>query len=90
VDEHCDDANNAKPVVAPAYTHERMRAAFESVARAAKSHGKAMGSAGRAPGFRVPELAVAARCALPDRRLRCRLHLSAGRADVKQLRELKL
>jgi 2-keto-3-deoxy-L-rhamnonate aldolase RhmA len=27
------------------YTHERMRAAFESVARAVKGHGKAMGSA---------------------------------------------
>jgi len=27
------------------YTHERMRAAFETVARAAKGHGKAMGSA---------------------------------------------
>jgi 2-keto-3-deoxy-L-rhamnonate aldolase RhmA len=28
------------------YTHERMRAAFETVARAAKSHGKAMGVGG--------------------------------------------
>ena len=28
----------------------------------------------RAPGLRVPELALAARRALPDRRLRCRLH----------------
>jgi hypothetical protein len=56
------------------YTHERMRAAFETVARAAKGHGKAIGGRRRAPGFRVPELAVAARRALPDRRLRCRLH----------------
>jgi 4-hydroxy-2-oxoheptanedioate aldolase len=32
------------------YTHERMRAAFEAVARAAKSHGKAMGVGG-APRF---------------------------------------
>src|SRR5689334_16026462 len=28
------------------YTHERMRAAFETVARAAKGHGKAMGGGG--------------------------------------------
>ena len=55
------------------YTHERMRAAFETVARAAKGHSKAMGSAACAR-IRVPELAITARRALPDRRLRCRLH----------------
>ena len=56
------------------YTHERMRAAFETVARAAKGSRQGDGGRRRAAGFRVPELAVAARRALPDRRLRCRLH----------------
>jgi 2-keto-3-deoxy-L-rhamnonate aldolase RhmA len=56
------------------YTHERMRAAFETVARAAKDHGKAMGAGRGAPGFRISDVAVAARRALSDRRLRCRLH----------------
>ena len=42
--------------------------------RAAKRPRQGDGGRRRAPGFRVPELAVAARRALPDRRLRCRLH----------------
>jgi 2-keto-3-deoxy-L-rhamnonate aldolase RhmA len=56
------------------YTHERMRAAFGD--RRSSGEGPRQGDGGRrsAPGFRVPELAVAARRALPDRRLRCRLH----------------
>jgi 2-keto-3-deoxy-L-rhamnonate aldolase RhmA len=73
------------------YQHERMRAAFEAVAKAARGHGKAMGVGRGAPGFRVPELALEARCALPDRRLRCRLHPqrrprrreTAARAEAK-------
>jgi hypothetical protein len=56
------------------YQHERMRAAFEAVAKAARGHGKAMGVGGVRQDFRVPELAAQARGALPDRRLRCRLH----------------
>ena len=56
------------------YTHERMRAAFETVAKAARSARQGDGGRRRPPGFRVPELAVAAWRALPDRRLRCRLH----------------
>src|SRR5690242_20957220 len=64
------------------YTHEPMRAAFESVARAARGHGKAIGGRRRAAGFRVPELAVAARRASSDRRLRCRLHFLAQAAPT--------
>src|SRR2546423_5693516 len=38
------------------YTHERMCAAFETVANAARSHGKAMGGGGGRPDFEVPSL----------------------------------
>ena len=72
------------------YTHERMRAAFESVARAAKGHSKAMGVGG-----------VRQDCEFQSWLLRLGVRhltsgsdvgyiLSAGRADVKQLRALKL
>ena len=42
------------------YAHDRMRAAFETVALAAKSHSEAMRVGGVRRDFRVPELAVAA------------------------------
>ena len=56
------------------YTHERMRVALRD--RRPNGEGSPQGDGGRgcAPGFRVPELAVASRRALPDRRPRCRLH----------------
>jgi len=71
-------------------THERMRSAFESVARAAKAHGKAMGSAVCA---RISS-SRAGLCGSAYANLTSGSDggyiLNAGRADVKQLRELKL
>jgi 2-keto-3-deoxy-L-rhamnonate aldolase RhmA len=72
------------------YTHERMRAAFESVARAAKDHGKAMGVGGVRQDFEFQSwlLRLGARYLTGGSDVG--YILSAGRADVKQLRELKL
>jgi 2-keto-3-deoxy-L-rhamnonate aldolase RhmA len=44
------------------YTHERMRAAFETVARAAKGHGKAMGVGGVRQDFEFSSGASISRC----------------------------
>ena len=64
-----------------AIMHERIRAAFEIVARAANGHGKAMGVGGVRQDF-DSELAVAARRVSPVRRLRCRPHPSAPAAPT--------
>ena len=73
------------------YSSERMRAAFEKVAGAARRHGKQMGVGGVRQDLRVPELAHQARHV---RYLTggsdIAYILSAGRADVKQLRDLKI
>ena len=45
---------------------------FESISLQRRANFRFLG--GGAPSCRVPKLAVTARCALPDRRLRCRLH----------------
>jgi hypothetical protein len=50
-----------------------MRAAFETVARAAKGHGKAMGVGGVRQDFEFQSWLLRLGV-LPDRRLRCRLH----------------
>ena len=70
------------------YTHERMRAAFETVARAAKGHGKAMGVGGVRQDFEFQSWLL--RLGVRYRGSDVGYILSAGRADVKQLRELKL
>src|SRR6516165_319176 len=45
---------------------------FESISLQRRANFRFL--SGGAPSCRVPKLAVTARCALPDRRLRCRLH----------------
>lgn len=56
----------------------------------ARAHGKVMGVGGVRQGFRVPELAAQARRAHLTGGSDVGYILSAGRADVKQLRELRL
>jgi 2-keto-3-deoxy-L-rhamnonate aldolase RhmA len=56
------------------YKHERMREAFESVASAAKAHGKAIGGRRRTAGRAVPDLAARTGCSLPDQRVRYAVH----------------
>lgn len=72
------------------YTHERMRAAFETVAGAAKGHGKAKGVGGVRQDFEYQTwlLQLGVRYLTGGSAVAC--ILSGGRADVKQLRELKL
>jgi 2-keto-3-deoxy-L-rhamnonate aldolase RhmA len=72
------------------YTHERMRAAFESVARAAKGHGKAMGVGGVRQDFEFQSWLLRLGVRYLTGGSDVGYILSAGRADVKQLRELKL
>jgi hypothetical protein len=72
------------------YTHERMRAAFETVGDAARQHGKAMGVGGVRQDFEFQSwpVKIGRRCLTGG----CDVGyiLSAGRADVKQLRGLSL
>jgi 2-keto-3-deoxy-L-rhamnonate aldolase RhmA len=72
------------------YTHERMRAAFEAVAQAAKSHGKAMGVGGVRQNFEFQGWLLRLGVRYLTGGSDVGYILSAGRADVKQLRELKL
>jgi len=72
------------------YTHERMRAAFESVAKAAKDHGKAMGVGGVRQDFEFQSWLLRLGVRYLTGGSDVGYILSAGRADVKQLRELKL
>ena len=72
------------------YTHERMRAAFETVARAAKGHGKAMGVGGVRQDFEFQSWLLRLGVRYLTGGSDVGYILSAGRADVKQLRELKL
>jgi hypothetical protein len=67
-----------------------MRAAFEIVARAAKGHGTAMGVGGVRQDFRVRTGFRGSACVTWPASSDVGYILSAGRADVKQLRELKL
>jgi 2-keto-3-deoxy-L-rhamnonate aldolase RhmA len=70
--------------------HERMRAAFETVARAAKGHGKAMGVGGVRQDFEYQSWLLRLGVRYLTGGSDVGYILSAGRADVKQLRELKL
>ena len=72
------------------YTHDRMRAAFETVARAAKGHGKAMGVGGVRQDFEFQSWLLRLGVRYLTGGSDVGYILSAGRADVKQLRELKL
>jgi 2-keto-3-deoxy-L-rhamnonate aldolase RhmA len=72
------------------YTHERMRAAFETVAKAASGHGKAMGVGGVRQDFEFQSWLLKLGVRYLTGGSDVGYILSAGRADVKQLRELKL
>ena len=72
------------------YRHERMKAAFETVAAAAKKHGKAMGVGGVREDLEFQAYLMK----LGVRYLTCGSDtlyiLSGGRADVKRIREVPL
>jgi 4-hydroxy-2-oxoheptanedioate aldolase len=72
------------------YKHERMRAAFEQVAGAARAHGKAMGVGGVRQDFEFQSWLLRLGVRYLTGGSDVGYILSAGRADVKQLRELKL
>jgi len=72
------------------YTHERMRAAFQTVARVAKGHGKAMGVGGVRQDFEFQSWLLRLGVRYLTGGSDVGYILSAGRADVKQLRDLKL
>src|SRR5205823_2230408 len=72
------------------YQHERMRAAFETVAKAARSHGKSMGVGGVRQDFEFQSWLLRLGVRYLTGGSDVGYILSAGRADVKQLRELKL
>jgi 2-keto-3-deoxy-L-rhamnonate aldolase RhmA len=72
------------------YKHERMRAAFETVAKAARAHGKAMGVGGVRQDFEFQSWLIGIGMRYLTGGSDVGYILSAGRADVKQLRELKL
>jgi 2-keto-3-deoxy-L-rhamnonate aldolase RhmA len=72
------------------YSSERMRAAFEKVAGAARKHGKAMGVGGVRQDFEFQSWLIKLGMRYLTGGSDIAYILSAGRADVKQLRELKI
>jgi 2-keto-3-deoxy-L-rhamnonate aldolase RhmA len=72
------------------YSHERMRHAFETVAEAARNNGKAMGVGGVRQDFEFQSWLLRLGVRYLTGGSDVGYILSAGRADVKQLRELKL
>src|SRR5579883_1804002 len=72
------------------YASERMRAAFTKVAEAARAHGKAMGVGGVRQDFEFQSWLLKLGVRYLTGGSDVGYILSAGRADVKQLRELKL
>jgi len=72
------------------YTHDRMRAAFEKVANAARANGKAMGVGGVRQDFEFQSWLIRLGMRYLTGGSDIAYILSAGRADVKQLRELRL
>ena len=72
------------------YSSERMRAAFEKVAGAAHRHGKQMGVGGVRQDFEFQSWLIKLGMRYLTGGSDIAYILSAGRADVKQLRELKL
>jgi 2-keto-3-deoxy-L-rhamnonate aldolase RhmA len=76
--------------IAGDYKHERMRAAFETVANAAKQHGKSMGVGGVREDLDFQSWLLKLGVRYLTGGSDTGYILSAGRADVKRLRELKL
>ncbi|MGC2411453.1 MAG: aldolase/citrate lyase family protein [Stellaceae bacterium] len=72
------------------YTHERMRHAFQTVADAARDHGKSFGVGGVRQDFEFQRWLIGIGMRYLTGGSDVGYILSAGRADVKQLRELKL
>ena len=72
------------------YTHDRMKAAFETGRQGGAGARQVVRGRRRAPGFRVPDWLVAIGMRYLTGGSDVGYILSAGRADVKQLRELKL
>jgi 2-keto-3-deoxy-L-rhamnonate aldolase RhmA len=72
------------------YTHDRMKAAFDTVATAARGHGKAMGVGGVRQDFEFQSWLIKLGMRYLTGGSDIAYILSAGRADVKQLRELKV
>lgn len=72
------------------YTHDRMRAAFEKVSAAARGHGKQMGVGGVRQDFEFQSWLIKLGMRYLTGGSDIAYILSAGRADVKQLRELKV
>jgi 2-keto-3-deoxy-L-rhamnonate aldolase RhmA len=72
------------------YTHDRMKAAFEKVSAAARGHGKAMGVGGVRQDFEFQSWLIKLGMRYLTGGSDIAYILSAGRADVKQLRELKV
>jgi len=72
------------------YTHDRMRHAFETVSEAARNNGKAMGVGGVRQDFEFQSWLLRLGVRYLTGGSDVGYILSAGRADVKQLRELKL
>jgi len=67
-----------------------MKAAFETVAKAARSHGKSFGVGGVRQDFQFQSWLISIGMRYLTGGSDVGYILSAGRADVKQLRELKL
>src|SRR5437879_939955 len=72
------------------YAHDRMKAAFETVAKAARSHGKSFGVGGVRQDFQFQSWLISIGMRYLTGGSDVGYILSAGRADVKQLRELKV
>ena len=72
------------------YTHDRMKAALQTVAKAARAHGKAMGVGGVRQDFEFQSWLIKLGVRYLTGGSDVGYILSAGRADVKQLRELTL
>jgi len=72
------------------YSSERMRAAFEKVAGAARRHGKAMGVGGVRQDFEFQSWLIKLGMRYLTGGSDIAYILAAGREDVKQLRELKI
>ena len=70
------------------YRHERMRAAFETVARAAKAHGKSMGVGGVRQDVAFQSYLLKLGVRYLTNGSDTLYILSGGRADVKQIREV--
>jgi 2-keto-3-deoxy-L-rhamnonate aldolase RhmA len=76
------------------YRHVRMREAYETTGKAAKSHEKSFAVGGVRDDLEFQTWLLANRNALPDRRARCRLHPQRrpgrGEADTRSSAHLRL